>query len=34
LSDRLEHSALGLLELFLVPIEPDAAGLRYQAIFG
>ncbi len=31
---RLEHSALGELELFLVPIEPDAVGLRYEAIFG
>jgi hypothetical protein len=31
---RLEHSALGALELFLVPIEPDAVGLRYEAIFG
>jgi len=31
---RLEHSVLGELELFLVPIEPDAIGLRYEAIFG
>ena len=31
---RLEHSALGVLELFLVPIGPDARGLRYEAIFG
>jgi len=31
---RLEHPALGVLELFLVPIEPDATGLRYEAIFG
>ena len=31
---RLEHPALGVLELFLVPIGPDAFGLRYEAIFG
>jgi hypothetical protein len=31
---RLEHPALGVLELFLVPIAPDAAGPRYEAIFG
>ena len=31
---RLEHPALGVLELFLVPIGPDAVGPRYEAIFG
>ena len=31
---RLEHGELGVLELFLVPIGPDAVGLRYEAIFG
>ena len=31
---RLEHAELGVLELFLVPIGPDALGLRYEAIFG
>lgn len=31
---RLEHPALGVLELFLVPIAPDALGPRYEAIFG
>jgi hypothetical protein len=30
---RLENRALGALEIFLVPIGPDAAGLRYEAIF-
>ena len=30
----LEHAELGVLELFLVPIGPDALGLRYEAIFG
>jgi hypothetical protein len=29
----IEHQAIGLLELFLVPIGPDAAGMRYEAIF-
>jgi hypothetical protein len=30
----LEHAELGVLELFLVPIGPDALGLRYEATFG
>jgi hypothetical protein len=30
---RLEHPDLGALELFLVPIGPDAQGMRYQAVF-
>jgi hypothetical protein len=30
---RFEHDELGALELFVVPVEPDAAGPRYQAIF-
>lgn len=30
---RLEHEALGALELFIVPIGRDAAGVRYQAVF-
>ena len=29
----LEHARLGRLEIFLVPIGPDAKGQRYQAIF-
>jgi hypothetical protein len=29
----LQHSALGTLEMFLVPIGPDEHGQRYQAIF-
>lgn len=29
----LEHPALGRLEIFLVPIGPDATGMRYEAIF-
>jgi hypothetical protein len=31
---RLEHDALGELDLFLVPIGPDEAGTRYEAVFG
>lgn len=30
---RLEHPALGTFELFLVPIGPDAEGMRYEAVF-
>lgn len=30
---RLESVRLGVLEIFLVPIEPDAAGRRYEAVF-
>ena len=30
---RLESARLGVLEIFLVPIEPDAAGRRYEAVF-
>ena len=29
----LEHAALGTLEIFLVPIGPDAEGVRYEAVF-
>jgi hypothetical protein len=30
---RLEHDRMGTLEIFLVPLGPDAAGMRYEAIF-
>ncbi|MBV9580464.1 MAG: hypothetical protein JO057_17925 [Chloroflexi bacterium] len=30
---RLEHAALGELELFLVPVGPDKLGMCYEAIF-
>lgn len=30
---RIEHSALGELELFLVPIKQDEKGLRFEAVF-
>ena len=30
---RLEHDELGAFELFLVPIGPDEAGMRYEAVF-
>jgi len=29
----LEHSQLGRIEIFLVPIGPDAQGMQYEAIF-
>jgi hypothetical protein len=31
---RVEHAAIGAFELFLVPIGPDQAGMRYEAVFG
>jgi hypothetical protein len=30
---RVEHDAIGAFDLFLVPIGPDGAGMRYEAIF-
>lgn len=30
---QLEHPTLGTLALFLVPLGPDGAGMRYEAIF-
>jgi uncharacterized protein DUF6916 len=30
---RLTHAELGDLELFLVPLGPDADGMRYEAAF-
>jgi len=30
---RLESTRLGALEIFLVPIEPDPSGPRYEAVF-
>jgi hypothetical protein len=29
----IKHPTLGWLDLFLVPIGPDQAGMRYQAVF-
>ncbi len=31
---RVDHAELGALDIFLVPIGPDASGMRYQAVFG
>ena len=31
---RLEHDELGAFDLFIVPIGPDAHGMRYEAVFG
>jgi len=30
---RVEHATLGSFEVFLVPIGPDAGGMRYEAVF-
>ena len=30
---RVDHPDLGGLDIFLVPIGPDASGMRYQAVF-
>jgi hypothetical protein len=30
---RLEHDAIGALDLFLVPIAPDSQGSLFQAVF-
>ncbi len=30
---RFEHQELGALELFVVPLGPDAGGPRYEAVF-
>ncbi|MGR9087924.1 MAG: DUF6916 family protein [Gammaproteobacteria bacterium] len=29
----IRHNAMGLLDIFLVPIGPDSKGMRYEAIF-
>ena len=30
---RLEHPALGTLEIFIVPVGPDGGGIGYEAVF-
>jgi hypothetical protein len=30
---RVRHEELGVLDLFLVPIGPDAEGMCYEAVF-
>jgi hypothetical protein len=30
---RLDHPALGALEIFLVPLGPKSGGMRYEAVF-
>jgi hypothetical protein len=30
---RLDHPQFGALEIFLVPIQRDAAGMTYEAVF-
>lgn len=31
---QVDHPELGSLDIFLVPIGADAAGVRYEAVFG
>lgn len=31
---RMEHAELGALDIFLVPVQPDAEGSLYEAVFG
>ena len=30
---RIQHESLGRMDFFLVPIGPDAKGMRYEAVF-
>ena len=30
---RMEHADIGAFDLFIVPIGPDAEGMRYEAVF-
>lgn len=30
---RLEHAQMGVLDLFIVPLGPEAGRMRYEAIF-
>ena len=30
---QMEHEKLGRFDLFLVPLGPDALGMRYEAVF-
>lgn len=30
---RVEHDALGAMDLFLVPVGPDEVGMRFEAVF-
>jgi len=29
----MEHEKLGTFDLFIVPLGPDSAGMRYEVIF-
>jgi hypothetical protein len=31
---KIEHAAMGAMDVFLVPIGPDHVGMRYEALFG
>ena len=30
---KIEHSPMGTMDIFIVPIGPDAQGMRYEAVF-
>lgn len=30
---RLDHESIGPIDLFLVPLGPDEAGMRYESVF-
>ncbi|MHC5109346.1 MAG: DUF6916 family protein [Planctomycetota bacterium] len=30
---RIEHEILGQMDSFIVPLGPDAKGMRYEAVF-
>lgn len=30
---RLEHERMGVLDLFIVPVGPEGAGMLYEAVF-
>jgi hypothetical protein len=31
---KVEHETMGIFEMFIVSIEPDNFGSRFEAIFG
>src|SRR3712207_4120592 len=30
---QIEHGPMGTMDIFIVPIGPDAQGMRYEAVF-
>jgi hypothetical protein len=31
---RIEHERLGTHDIFIVPLQPDAEGSQFEAVFG